>query len=72
MIASHCNPAPCATFTSELDKSLAIPIVLLKDPFPTLTSKTNVFKPDAIFLDSIDDVITVSYTHLTLPTILLV
>ena len=25
-------------------------IVLLKDPFPTLTSKTNVFKPDEIFL----------------------
>ena len=31
--------------------------MLLKDPLPTFTSKTNVFKPDAIFLDSIDDVI---------------
>ena len=32
-------------------------MVLLNDPFPTFTSKTNVFRPDAIFFDNIDDII---------------
>jgi len=70
MIASHCSPAPCATLTSEWDNSLAISIVLLKDPFPNLTSKTNVFKLDAIFLDSMDDVI--NGKDSTVPTISLI
>ena len=57
MIASHCSPAPCATFTSEWDNSLAISIVLLKDPFPTFTSRISDFSPEAIFLDKMEEVI---------------
>ena len=69
-MVSHCKPAPCATLTREWDKSLAISIVLLNEPLPTLTSNTNVLKPDAIFFDKIDDVI--NGKDSTVPTISLI
>ena len=69
-IASHFNPAPFATRTREFDKSLAISKVLLKEPLPTFTSSTNVFNPDAIFLDRIDEVIRGKDS--TVPTISLI
>ena len=46
-----------ATFTSEWARVCAISKDELNDPFPTLTSRTSVFNPDAIFFDKIDEVI---------------
>ena len=39
-MASHLSPAPLATLTKERERSLAISIVLLNEPFPTFTSRT--------------------------------
>ena len=69
-IASQCKPAPLATLTKELDKSLAISIVLLKDPLPTFTSSTKDERPLAIFFERIDDVI--KGKDSTVPTISLI
>ena len=69
-MASHFNPAPFATRTREFDKSLAISIVLLKEPLPTFTSRTNVFNPDAIFFDRMDEVMRGKDS--TVPTISLI
>ena len=45
-----------ATLTSDNAKFEAISSVSLKDPLPTLTSKIKLFKPEAIFFESIEDV----------------
>ena len=56
----------------DVAKLIAISLVSLKEPLPTFTSSTRLFKPDAIFLESIEEVIKgIDSIHLTTNGLLL-